>query len=31
MLAQMRAEGSSHVYLDATGLDADMVRRRFPR
>ena len=31
MLAQMRAEGSAHVYLDATGLDPDMVRRRFPR
>ncbi len=31
MLAQMRSEGSSHVYLDATGLDADMLRRRFPR
>jgi L-aspartate oxidase len=31
MLAEMRTEGSSHVYLDATGLDADMLRRRFPR
>ena len=31
MLAEMRAEGSSHVYLDATGLDAEMVHRRFPR
>jgi len=31
MVAQMRNEGSSHVYLDATALDADMLRLRFPR
>jgi L-aspartate oxidase len=31
MLAEMRREGSTHVYLDATALDADMLRRRFPR
>ncbi len=31
MLAEMAREGSSHVYLDATGLDADMLRERFPR
>jgi len=31
MLAEMRREGSDHVYLDATGLDPDMVRDRFPR
>ncbi len=31
MLGEMRAESSSHVYLDATGLDADMLRERFPR
>ncbi len=31
MLAEMRTEGSSHVYLDATGLDADMLGQRFPR
>jgi L-aspartate oxidase len=27
----MAREGSTHVYLDATGLDADMLVRRFPR
>jgi L-aspartate oxidase len=31
MNAEMASEGSSHVYLDATGLDADMLVRRFPR
>jgi L-aspartate oxidase len=31
MLAEMRREGSTHVYLDATGLDPEMLRRRFPR
>jgi L-aspartate oxidase len=31
MLAEMRAEGSSHVYLDATGLDAEMMHGRFPQ
>jgi L-aspartate oxidase len=31
MLAEMRKEGSTHVFLDATALDADMLRRRFPR
>jgi len=31
MLAEMRREGSSHVYLDATALDPAMVRERFPR
>ena len=31
MLAEMRREGSTHVYLDATALDADMLRARFPR
>ena len=31
MLAEMAREGSSHVYLDATGLDAGMMRERFPR
>ncbi len=31
MLAEMEREGSSHVYLDATALDADMLRERFPR
>jgi aspartate oxidase len=31
MLAEMRREGSDHVYLDATSLDPDMVRDRFPR
>ena len=31
MVAAMRSEGSSHVYLDATALDADMLRLRFPR
>ena len=31
MNAEMAREGSTHVYLDATGLDADMLVRRFPR
>ena len=31
MLAEMRREGSDHVYLDATGLDPEMVRDRIPR
>jgi L-aspartate oxidase len=31
MNAEMASEGSSHVYLDATGLDGDMLVRRFPR
>ena len=31
MNAEMAREGSTHVYLDATGLDADMMGRRFPR
>ena len=31
MNAEMASEGSSHVYLDATGLDAEMLGRRFPR
>ena len=31
MNAEMASEGSSHVYLDATALDADMLGRRFPR
>jgi L-aspartate oxidase len=31
MNAEMAREGSTHVYLDATGLDADMLGRRFPR
>jgi L-aspartate oxidase len=31
MNAEMAREGSTHVYLDATGLDADMLGQRFPR
>ena len=31
MNAEMASEGSTHVYLDATGLDAGMLVRRFPR
>ncbi|HUK78641.1 MAG TPA: L-aspartate oxidase [Thermoleophilia bacterium] len=31
MSAEMRREGSSHVYLDATALDGEMLRSRFPR
>jgi L-aspartate oxidase len=30
MVAEMRLEGSDHVYLDATHLDADLLHRRFP-
>ena len=30
MVAEMRREGSDHVYLDATHLDATMLHRRFP-
>ena len=31
MMDQMRRDGSSHVFLDATALDATMLRERFPR
>ena len=31
MVAEMRREGSDHVYLDARHLDAGMLRSRFPR
>jgi L-aspartate oxidase len=31
MLAEMQHEGSTHVYLDATALDAAMLNERFPR
>jgi L-aspartate oxidase len=30
MVAEMRREGSDHVYLDATHLDAAMLHQRFP-
>ena len=30
MVAEMRREGTDHVYLDATHLDADMLRRALP-
>jgi L-aspartate oxidase len=30
MVAEMRREGSGHVYLDATHLDREMLHRRFP-
>ena len=30
MVAEMRREGSDHVWLDATHLDAAMLHRRFP-
>ena len=31
MVAEMREEGSDHVYLDATHLDAAWLQERFPR
>ena len=31
MVAEMRAEGTDHVYLDATHLDAAWLQERFPR
>jgi len=31
MMDQMRRDASSHVFLDATALDPDMLRERFPR
>ncbi len=31
MMEQMRRDGSSHVFLDATALDATMLHDRFPR
>lgn len=30
MVREMRLEGSSHVYLDATHIDAERLRERFP-
>ena len=31
MVAQMRRDGTQHVFLDATHLDAAMLKERFPR
>ncbi|MCW5982196.1 MAG: L-aspartate oxidase [Bryobacteraceae bacterium] len=31
IVSEMRREGSPHVFLDLTHLDADFVRQRFPR
>ena len=31
MMKEMRNEGTDHVYLDATHLDAELLRTRFPR
>jgi len=31
MMSEMRQEGTSHVSLDATHLDADWLQKRFPR